>query len=620
MKLIKTIKNNKTVFIDFLFICIVFIFSFPNFNPDFNTGLDAPFRWAYNYLFINDYETLLNINYAYGPLAFLKVPVVLGNNFLIALLFFSFTKFLFLYLLLLIGKVRLEIFGYLLVLVLSYFLKVDSIIIGLTIIFCINYLNKKNLVHYSLAVLFSFVGLYIKPYIGINCLSVLFMLWIVLIVQKTLYKRILLLATITILLTIVITIIISGNLFYVFEYLSVAFHLSSGYSSSLALFPDNNWLWLSIFILSVISIPFFINKKDWKYFLILFPVFFFSWKYGMVREEFNYYTQMIETIILLWGFLILTSSFNKKRYYLIPVVSITALFFNLTLMNTNNNKFKIDLFGVKNFKTIVLSYDSFVKSVHQISIDNVKINHLPVDIREEIGNNSIDIYPWDFSYIVANNLNWQPRKTFQSIGICGWSDQRGCNSFSHEKGPEFILFHSKKDTSGGYLGSIDYRFLLNVEPLTNIQLFNNYDIYKINEKFTLFKKNSTPNYKLPIFDSTQIITWDTWYKCPKNSNGLSKVKVYIHKNIYGRILQFLYKDYEYYIDYKLTNSTVLTYRFIPSIAENGIWVNPMIRNFNSGLQNEVVSEIRFRASSSIGIIDDISIQWVEIEKKKVIYR
>ena len=82
----------------------------------------------------------------------------------------------------------------------------------------------------------------------------------------------------------------------------------------------------------------------------------------------------------------------------------------------------------------------------------------------------------------------------------------------------------------------------------------------------------------------------------------------------------MYKDYEYYIDYKLTNSTVLTYRFIPSIAENGIWVNPMIRNFNSGLQNEVVSEIRFRASSSIGIIDDISIQWVEIEKKKVIYR
>lgn len=618
MKIIQAIKNNKILILDFLFICLVFVLSFPNFEPDFSTGLDAPFRWGYNYLWIHDYDTLKNLIYPYGPLFVLKGPVVLGNNFTIFLFFFTFIKLLFLRGLLFLGKKHYSRVSYLAVFLLSYFLSIDFLFIGIVVVSALFYLENRNIIFYSFAVLFSLIGLYVKSSIGINCMSVVFVLWILLFVHKIKQKEVKILIVLTIIITSIINLIVGGSIFYIFGYLERVLLYSSVYSSAMALFPENNWVLLGVFIFSIILTPFIVKQKKTtqSYLLLIIPLYGI-WKHAMIRESVVYYTQLLDFIILFWGIIILTSSsFSKKIYYAVPLLGILAIYVNAKTLD-NKFPFKKNTSGISNLKPLLFSFNSHVEGFYKNSLTNVSVNEIAQKVRKKIDNKTIDIYPWDFSYIPANEFNWKPRKTFQSIGFSGQIDKINSQSFTRENGPEFLLFQAKKDTFGGFLGSIDYRYLLNVEPQTNFQLFKNYNIVHVNKKFTLFKKNNTDNFKHPVQQKIDKKTWNEWISCPKTKNGILKARVFIQQNLLGKFIQLLYKDEAYYIDYYLISGKTLTYRFIPSIAENGIWVNPIITSFQKETAHEQVIKIRFHTNSDFRVKEEINIKWEFYEKQNL---
>jgi hypothetical protein len=381
----------------------------------------------------------------------------------------------------------------------------------------------------------------------------------------------------------------------------------------MALFPENNKILICLFIISIIVIPFIRNQnKLTTYCFLIFPLYA-TWKHAMIRESIIYYTELLDFIILFWGIILLTSSsFSKKIYYLIPIVGIIAIFANAVIVDKEFS-YQKNMNGFNNIKPFVISYNSHISKFYNTSLSNVSVNKVSEEIKNKIGNKTIDIYPWDFSYIAANEFNWKPRKTFQSIGFSSKIDRISSQCFTREEGPEFILFHAKKDTFGGNFGSIDYRFLLNVEPLTNIEILKNYNIYYRNKKFTLFIKNKEDNYISPVTISKNEINWNEWINCPKTDDGISKVKAIINYNILGKVRQLLYKDGGYYIDYFLTTGEIRTYRFIPKIAKNGIWINPMTTNFNQKNTENTVQKIRFRSSLEYMVKKSIKLDWVFYE-------
>ena len=475
-------KNRKSIF-DVFFVLLVFVISFPNFEPDFNTGLDSPFRWGFNYLWIHDYKTLTELIYSYGPLAFLKVPVALGNNFLFFLIFYSISKISLLLGLIYSNNALNKFLIYPIILIMAYFLSVDIIIIGLVLLGTIFYLNKENLWFYILSFFVSLLGLYIKSSIGISCLGIILTLWITLLLKRYSAKRFFILFVISIAIILITNLIIGKDFNYLFKYLYNVLTLSSGYSSSMALFPENNWLLLTLSLVSIAIVPLILDRPDKGIFLLfLIPLYSF-WKHAMVRESIVYYFQSVEFVIFFWGIMLLTSSSNKnKLFFLLPLLSI-SLFFSNAFSIDSDFKYKKNINGYVNFNSSTLNFQRKMTSMTTVSLKNVEKNKLKNDLRELIGTKTIDIYPWDLSYIPANNFNWQPRSTFQSIGLSSWSDKMTQNSFSKSNGPEFIIFQTKKDAFGGELGSIDYRYLLNVEPLTNIQLFKNYNIIQNNKSW-----------------------------------------------------------------------------------------------------------------------------------------
>jgi len=120
-----TIKNNIR---DSIVAVIILILSFPKLEPDFTSGLDSPYMWALNYLFLNNYEFLKHLIFPIGILGFLKHPVVVGNCVLYAVIFFSFVKLLFIYLMLKLAQaqsIQRWIFNALMVLIAAIFINID---------------------------------------------------------------------------------------------------------------------------------------------------------------------------------------------------------------------------------------------------------------------------------------------------------------------------------------------------------------------------------------------------------------------------------------------------------------------------------------------------------------
>ncbi|MCB0403053.1 MAG: hypothetical protein KDD41_13275 [Flavobacteriales bacterium] len=610
MLLNEKITGKKALF-DLGFVLLVFACSFAKFEPDFNIGLDAPFRWAYNYLWAYDYNSLLGLKYTYGPLAFLKVPVVIGHNFAVAITFYSITKFFFLVLLVRSADSFLRFLKYPLIFVLAYFLRTDQILIGLVLLLCLNYYKKSSSLTFTIGVIVSLVGFYIKPQIGINCFSAIFGLLLILGLERKSLKESGKLLLILLALAEISSFIVGRSWSYFMEQLQFALSISSGYSS-LVVSPENNWYWLSIFIASVLLIPLMLPKRHLKPALMFLPIFFLTWKYGMVREEFRYFTAMIDLVIVWWGVLMLTIPFKNIRLYAIPFISILALLFNLDTINPEQKAYRKDLIGLSNLANATFSHSSYAAAAEKLSQQQIEGQKLPDEIREKIGQTTIDIYPWDMSYVAANHLNWKPRTTFQSLGISDRTDQAGSLSFTRENGPEYVLFHAVTDTFGGLLGSYDYRYILNAEPLTNFQLFDHYNLIYTSDQFSLFKKNTTPNFTGQERIKEQDMTWNEWYDCPKNT-GIIRLNVFVDKSFTGKLIPWLYKDTEYFIDYYTSHDEVLTYRFIPSIAKNGIWINPLLRNFNEKDEHYRINKIRLRTHAPGYVKETIPAEWIAIK-------
>ncbi|MBK8674733.1 MAG: hypothetical protein IPN93_17615 [Bacteroidetes bacterium] len=82
----------------------------------------------------------------------------------------------------------------------------------------------------------------------------------------------------------------------------------------------------------------------------------------------------------------------------------------------------MDINGITHFNNNMLHYNNANGLAKYYSFQNIQGNVLPIEIREKIGEKTIDFYPWELSYVPANNLNWKPRTTLQSGSYSSWMD------------------------------------------------------------------------------------------------------------------------------------------------------------------------------------------------------
>jgi len=615
-------KNNHFIFI-LLAATLIFIATYSYVGVPTRPGLDPSYQFAFNYFFANNVQIGKEVLFSFGPLGFLLWPEPIGKNLYIAYLVSGVFLFLFIFLSLYlnsISKQKTNTFSFFIIIFMTFFIAsqigIHNLLIFIPVILLILHKIKGNVFYLIFASMFVGLAFMVKASAGIIGLSILFSYWVLTYFEV---KKItfFLISSITMILTfLLIWFLLYQNLSGIIDYLIATLELSRGNSSAMTINPSNNWWLFALFFFSYSILPFILKENNifFLYSLMMVPTVVF-FKYAFARAD---SWHIVYFLIFLGQFLylVLIISTDIKKKHVILSTIIFILFVLFTPGNPNLGAAKRFFIPIANnlsnkpFVTFEVSHNNLVKESNVL----LKKINLEKEVLEIIQQNTIDIYPWEASYVAANMLNWKSRPVFQSyITYTPYLDMKNADFYSSTKSSYFILWIKKH--WGGEVGSIDGRYLLNDEPLTLYQILKHYKPVYETTNILLLKKSEHELLGDPAVTQESTHQWDTWIEIPNNTlmNSIHRAKVNIERTLFQKIKKLLYKEFEVYITYKFENGEEKKYRIVVDNAKNGLWINPFQNKLLDYDWSNKVIAIKFTHSRGDYFKNIINIKWESIK-------
>ncbi len=595
---------------------LVVIGTFPENVWSYSIGIDPPLFWVFNHLFETGLNAGRHIIFPHGPLAFFMYP--LSENILLATLVSSVLKGLLVFNVFFLfnhSKTQAKwLAAFLFAWLISMIADFNHLVLANIILFYCNYFQTENKAYKFSAFILTAFAFYVKAYVAIVSGTLFFGFVVYYFFETKRFKQLLFDGFSVLGFIVLFWLLMFGTLRGLPNFIWGMAHLAQDNSSAAAYYPENNWLVLAFFFLSLIAIFIFNKGKKSHFFAILIALSLFaSWKHGMAREDMFHTKGFLIYILTCLATFILFIQRNYTKNLALNVVAL--LLFSVNMKNAANYySYKYELFSVNNFVEFVRDFDKLKEKSISFSKQKTAQNRLPESILDTISDSNVDIYPWDYSIAGINNLNWQPRVVIQSYATyTSWLDAQNAKYFTTEQAPDFLIWENQKttvDVNNCDLNSLDNRYLLNDEPQTILQLMAYYDRSVSTDKFTLYKKR-----KMPVaFVQTNIekteSTWNKWIPVPATNSELIRAKLNFNKSLKQKLKSFLYKDEQFWIYLKLKDQSIHKYRIVPKNAVDGLWINPYIfdskRWFN-------VEQIMFKASNLAILSDKLSVEWEEVD-------
>lgn len=265
------------------------------------------------------------------------------------------------------------------------------------------------------------------------------------------------------------------------------------------------------------------------------------------------------------------------------------------------------------------------------SRQHLRQKRLSAPVRRRIGQRTVDIYPWELSYVPANGLNWRPRPVIQSyITYTPWLDAQNAAHMSGPRAPQVLLWDLAK--VDGPMWSIDRRYLLNDEPLTMAAIVGWYKLCRADRKVALLRRRQRRAYRPPRVLGEMTAPWSRWFEVPQRKEVIVRARVQFRRTLYGELRRALYKEAELAVHYRLKNGRVRIHRVVPDSAASGLWVSPYLPNsyFRRAVRRsrknpdgcpagkrwdrgQTVTDVRFFNQTPLAYEDEVHLLWEEIE-------
>lgn len=231
-------------------------------------------------------------------------------------------------------------------------------------------------------------------------------------------------------------------------------------------------------------------------------------------------------------------------------------------------------------------------------------------LAQDIGNSSVDIFPWDINLVWAYDMNWSPRPVFQSYNAyTTWLDQINSAHFSSASAPEYVLFT---------YGSIDSRYALFDEPETFRTILCRYQYVTSDANFALLRMTQTQLCGDEAEIGETSASMGEFIPIPQTNDSLY-ARVFINYSFLGSIANIIYKPAQLYVSFQLSNGSVTNpYRFIPGNAQNGIFVSKYVDGFNSlvrlfrGQTNLSIKALMFTSEDPAQYQPSIKVQYFRV--------
>jgi len=607
----------------FLLSLVLSAITFPQLNPVYANGIDPPLSWLFNTLIRGNLMLGKEIIFPHGPLAFLMYPLPEGGNLLIAMVVYFLAKgtFAFGFITATAQKNRFnQLMVILIAAILLSLLDFLLILTGIVVIGCYHFLTRRHIAWLLLVFVVSVVALYIKAFVGIVCISIIVPFFMVMIYEVIFEKRPALdLAYIPVVPALIFFtwFILYGTFQGVFRYMKGMTELAGDNSAAVAYYPDNNWWLLGLAICMSVGL-FLLHSRDrlrLKIMIILLPSLFATWKYGMAREDYLHAGMLFQYLVFSIGFFLITLIHRRLLTTVAGVVIILLFFLNLRNVYYYE-PVRLTFNGLGTLHNWIGNYEFHADTSRKASERHTLRNRLDPALRQLIGNSTADVFPWDYSFIPANRLNWQPRPVLQSYAsYTPWLDLENARHFHSAKAPEFLIWELRKithDIHDGTMESIDGRYLLNDQPEAMLRILSDYRLVKKQGgtfPVLLFQKRpGSLDIERKILQH-DTVAWNQWFDVPSQAIGLQRLKAQIDRNTLGDLKSFLYKDEACFLYMLLENKEIRIFRIVPENAAQGLWVNPLIMNGENDRTDPLVTKVMFRNSNPGSMEAKIPVEW-----------
>lgn len=404
--------------------------------------------------------------FTYGPLGFLKSKYLLGTNKWTILFFEVFIITSFVYGIKIYASKFSHWLSQLILVLLCLSIKEEDtihLLFPCLIIHAFYFLKENSILSLWICAVVSILSLYIKVNYGIISILLFYGILLASIIKDQKNIRILWppLAT-NVILLILISLVYNVDLQ---GHILTGFFLTKSYNEAMAIPLANNAdpsFLIALLCTFVILIDGALtlkngykNRSAWANIFLAFLYFFLLFKNGFVRSDEVHSKEFLCLVPI--PFLLI--SLTGEKYYdfrNIGFVVITLITFLFT------SGFSNSLLSLNYFKQIF----NYVNQ-NEISYGNKDTKYAtPLEIVASIGNQTVDIFPWEVAALYKNKLVYDPRPIIQSYSAYDeYLDSLNAEKIKSGKGPQNILYANDP---------IDIRVPFWEESITKRQILANY--------------------------------------------------------------------------------------------------------------------------------------------------
>jgi len=600
-------KLNHTLIIIFKIILLLYLalIAFPyRFSP-ISPGLDPSWAFAINYFFDKHIIFGKDVISPYGPLGFLAYPQNVGLNLDIATFFqvflwiifsgmmtylalknyFSALR-LFLFVILFNGGQALYYFGYI-----GYDYFIDFLIL---LFLSLALFMKRWHIYYISALLLSVLVMFMKCssliFAAVSVVS--FISAMVFVERKKALKAVALALSVPVVF-VVFYMIYHPSFSSLISYIKGTYELTSGNSVAMSISGKKVELFLALiaFVLYSLLMLLLLRARERSFFLAIMFVgpLFVAFKHGFVRQDTH--TMIFFSILLfIVGLVILFTDlrkFFKRSVFLIS--ALVVLWFSVYLQYMSPSFFLKGISGLitlNNMKA-TLQYGQTKKILEAVTQEALQPQKLPDDLLEKIGTESIGIFPWEVSYVAANDLNYKPFPVFQTENTyTSYLDFLNAKYLENRiMAPELILMEWK---------AVDGRHPLIHAPAMWLSMYKWYDAYDRNNEILLLKRRSTPRFNNLELVNRRIYSKKEIIELPVTDNPLI-VKIPLKLNPLGKLSKLFFRVDEVRMKLFMESGRTEDYRIVPDTLDDGLFINflPMsLSGVNSLLGSNKVEKVK----------------------------
>jgi hypothetical protein len=392
-------------------------------------------------------------------------------------------------------------------------------------------------------------------------------------------------------------------------YLRGTFEITSGYSVSMSL----TGAWYEIYFAMIYFVAYVYvvlhlyrsGQPSFWHSIAFIPSLFLAFKHGFVRQDAHVLT-FFTIATSIFGLLLLFSDLKKAKMkemtYIFPVLIFIYFFVFQQHLHTVPLDRILPISAIKRIHS-TLSPGSIGKH------PSLEKEVLPQDIRTEIGGNKVGIFPSEISYVAANNLDYSPLPVLESYCAHNTYLDSICADFlDGRKAPPYLLM--------GFYG-VDGRHCLIDVPFTWLSIYKWYAPCLSAGPVLLLKKNEAPRFET-LEPAGAAELRKTERVALAEYGGPLLVKITLDLTPTGNLVKVLYKILP--VEMALTDDTgqVRIFRVVPDTLKDGVLLNYLPLDLNeTGLLLNGVAVRRICSFELLGeglkmYRDKMSVEFIKI--------